>query len=136
WHADLLCIVADDLHILVPDADFHGGVVVFSFHHHRRSQFEHARIARTGFHQIENELRRQASLHAQHHSFGGSDIVDRYQEIGDVFHATAIAEDADVANPAAENLEHGFELAYLLGIAASVKDEVAIFCLCTCAADR
>src|SRR6201999_1957018 len=122
---DLLRVVADHLHVLVPDVDLHGDVLVIALHHHRRAQLEYARIAGTGFHQIEYHLRWQAGLHAEHHGFGAGDVVDRYQKVGDVFHLAAVAEGADVVDVAAEVLEHRLELLDLLGIAAGVEHQVA-----------
>ena len=71
-------------------------------HHHRRAQFEHARIAGAGRDQIEDRLRIEAGLHAEHHGFGGGDVVDRDQKVGDVFHLAAVAKRAEVVHLARE----------------------------------
>ena len=70
-------------------------------------------------------LRRQAGLHAEHHGFGGGDVVDGDQKVGDVFHLAAIAEGADVVDLAAEGVEHRLQSLDQAGIAAGVEDQVA-----------
>src|SRR5689334_13977004 len=40
--ADLPREVADHIHVLLPDVDLHGDVVIAALHHHWRAQFEHA----------------------------------------------------------------------------------------------
>ena len=78
------------------------GSIVAAFHHHRRAQLEHARVAGADPDQVVDELRRQPGFHAKNQSLGAGHVVDGDEEIGDVFHAAAVAEFAEVAHRAGE----------------------------------
>src|SRR5215475_1738847 len=96
WNADLARVVADDVHVLVPHRNLHGDIVITAFRHHRCAQLEDARVAGARGDEVDNHLRVEAGFHAQHHRFCGGDVVDGDQKIGDVFHAAAVAELADI----------------------------------------
>src|SRR4029077_15180225 len=135
-HTDLASVVADHLHILVPHRNLHRDVVVAALRHHRCAQFEYARIAGTRPDQIDNHARIETGFHAQHHGLSSGDVVDGDQEIGDVFHAAAVAELADIEDVTAECHKHRTQTSNGSGVAAGVENQVTVLCLRTSAADR
>ena len=53
----------------------------------------------------------KAGFHAEHHRFGARHIVDRDQEVGDIFHPAAVAEGAEIVRRARKIREQsGFSL--------------------------
>ena len=123
--ADLLGEGADHVHVLLPHRAFHGDVGVVVLHHHRRAQLEHPRIAGAVGDHLEDHFRIEPGLHAHHHGFGRGDVVDRDQEVGDIFHPAAVAEGADVVKLAREAGEHRLDLRHRFGIAAGVDHQIA-----------
>ncbi len=116
---------ADHVHVLLPHRAFHGDVAVVVLHHHRRAQLEHPRIARAVGDHLEDHFRIEPGLHAHHHGFRRGNVVDRDQEIGDIFHLAAVAEGADVVKLAREAAEHRLDLRHRFGIAAGVDHQIA-----------
>src|SRR5579864_6969819 len=53
-HADVAGIAAYDIHVLLPNRNLHGRIVVTILHHHRPAQFENARIAGAGLDEVED----------------------------------------------------------------------------------
>ena len=103
------------------------GSVVAILDHHWCAQFEHAGIASTDPDLIIDELRRQAGFDAEHHRLGARHVVDRDEQIGDIFHTAAIAEFAEIVNRAGEISEQRAKLFDLGRPARGVDDK--IFCL-------
>src|SRR5262245_31646661 len=135
-HADLACVVADHLHVFVPHGNLHGDVVVAAFGHHRCPQLEDSRITCTGRHEIDNHSRIEAGFHPENHCLRGGDIVDGNQQVGDVFHAAAVAKCADIEDLTAESHQHWTQLRDGWGIATGIENKVAVLRLRPCAADR
>ena len=75
-------------------------------------------------------MRIEPGLHAEHHRLGAGDVVDRDQQVGDVFHAAAVAERAEVVHRAREAGEQRAQLADRLGVAAGIDHEVLRSCAC------
>ncbi len=92
--------------------------------HHGGAQLEDARCRGPGADQLDDPVRIEAGLEAEHEGFGRGDIVDRDQEIGDELHAAAVAEGAEVVVLAREIGEEGPERRDSPGIAARIDDEV------------
>ncbi len=135
-HPDLAGELADHRHVLLPDCDLHGGVVVAVLDHHGRAQLEHARIAGAGGDHLEDLLRVEPRLDAEHHGLRRRDVVDGDQEVRDIFHAAAVAEYAEVVRGAGETGEQRLELADRLAVAAGVDHEILGPGLRAGAADR
>ena len=56
-------------------------------------------------------LRVETGFDAEHHRFGAGDIVDRDQEIGDVFHPAAVTEGAEIVRAARKSCKQRAQLA-------------------------
>src|SRR6185312_10771682 len=78
-YADPACVVANHLHVLVPHRNLHCDVVVTALCHHRCAQLEDAGVPGPGRNQIDDHFRIESRLHAEHHSFGGGDVIDSDQ---------------------------------------------------------
>src|SRR5215813_792620 len=126
--------LTDDRQVLLPDGYFHAGVVVTVSYHHRRPQFEHARIGRARSNHIEHRLRVEPGLEPKHHRLGAGDVVDGDEKIGDIFHAAAVAERAEVVRRTREGRKQRTQGADRLALAARIDHQIFRLRLCARAA--
>src|ERR1039458_2028144 len=130
-HAEFFGKISYHMQVFFKDTDCRRRVGVIVLDHHWSTQLEHPALSGTCVGEFINQLRIKPSLHSKNHRFGGGNVVDRHQQVSDVFHLAAVAEHAEIVNLTAEITKHRSQPLDCLAVAASIEDKIIHLCLRT-----